>query len=94
MLFNSLEFLVFFPIVVAIYFALPHRFRWVLLLLASYYFYMCWNYKYVVLLLFTTIVCYSCAIWIHKSKSRSITYLLIGIHPVCIHWYLVLFQIL
>jgi alginate O-acetyltransferase complex protein AlgI len=72
MLFNSLEFLVFFPIVVALYFALPHRFRWVLLLVASYYFYMCWNYKYVVLLLFTTIVCYSCAIWIYKSKNRFI----------------------
>jgi alginate O-acetyltransferase complex protein AlgI len=72
MLFNSLEFLIFFPIVVAFYYLLPHRFRWVLLLIASYYFYMCWNYKYVVLLLFTTIICYSCAIWIHRSDNKPL----------------------
>jgi len=72
MLFNSLEFLIFFPIVIALYFFLPYRFRWILLLIASYYFYMCWDYKYVVLLLFTTIVCYFCAIWIYKSKSRLV----------------------
>ncbi|MDQ3606930.1 MAG: poly(beta-D-mannuronate) O-acetylase, partial [Gemmatimonadota bacterium] len=39
MLFNSWEFLVFFPVVVALYFATPFRFRWALLLAASYYFY-------------------------------------------------------
>lgn len=72
MLFNSLEFIIFFPIVVAIYFLLPYRFRWILLLIASYYFYMCWDYKYVVLLLFTTVICYSCAIWIHNSRSRYV----------------------
>jgi alginate O-acetyltransferase complex protein AlgI len=70
MLFNSLEFLVFFPMVVAFYFALPYKYRWILLLFASYYFYMCWNYKYVVLLLFTTIICYSCAIWIYNTRHR------------------------
>jgi alginate O-acetyltransferase complex protein AlgI len=70
MLFNSLEFLIFFPIVLAAYYALNHKYRWILLLLASYYFYMCWNYKYVVLLLFTTIVCYFAAIGIHKTKNK------------------------
>jgi len=60
----------FFPMVVAIYFWLPDRFRWILLLIASYYFYMCWNYKYVVLLLFTTVICYICAIWIHRSRNQ------------------------
>lgn len=54
MLFNSLEFIFFFPVVVALYFALNHKYRWILLLIASYYFYMCWNYKYVVLIFFTT----------------------------------------
>jgi alginate O-acetyltransferase complex protein AlgI len=72
MLFNSLEFLVFFPIVIAFYFLIPDRFRWILLLIASYYFYMCWNYKYVVLLLFTTVVCYSCAIWIYRTNIRAV----------------------
>lgn len=72
MLFNSLEFLVFFPMVVAFYFMIPHRFRWILLLLASYYFYMCWSVKYVVLLLFTTIVCYFAAIGIYRSDKKGV----------------------
>jgi alginate O-acetyltransferase complex protein AlgI len=84
MLFNSLEFLIFFPIIVALYFAIPSRFRWVLLLIASYYFYMCWNYKYVVLLLFTTIVCYSCAIWIHNTKSRWVKISLL-VFTLCVY---------
>ncbi len=71
MLFNSLDFIIFFPIVVAMYFALPHRFRWVLLLLASYYFYMCWNYKYVVLILITTSINYLCGIGIGRSKRKA-----------------------
>ncbi len=77
MLFNSLQFLVFFPIVVALYFIIPYRFRWILLLIASYYFYMCWNYKYVVLLLFTTIICYFAAIGIYRSDKKKIRLLLL-----------------
>ena len=69
MLFNSLEFIFFFPAVVALYFLLPHRFRWVLLLIASYYFYMCWNVKFVLLLLAATLVCYINAIWISRSAK-------------------------
>jgi len=69
MLFNSLEFLVFFPIVLALYYALPHRFRWILLLLASYYFYMCWNAKFVVLLFTATLLSYVNAIWISRSEK-------------------------
>jgi len=58
MLFNSLHFLLFFPLVVAAYFGLPHRFRWMLLLAASYYFYMCWNPVYAILILTTTAIAY------------------------------------
>ncbi len=81
MLFNSLEFLVFFPIVVALYFALPHRFRWVMLLMASYYFYMCWNVTYVVLIVSTTVINYVAGIGIARSKSGLIrlTYLIAGL---------------
>ncbi|HJZ38796.1 MAG TPA: MBOAT family O-acyltransferase [Bacteroidales bacterium] len=71
MLFNSLDFIVFFPMVVALYFMLPHRFRWVLLIIASYYFYMCWNYKYVVLIFITTIINYLCGIGIGRSRRKS-----------------------
>ncbi|MCB0805047.1 MAG: MBOAT family protein [Bacteroidales bacterium] len=70
MLFNSLEFIVFFPLVVAAYFALPSRFRWILLLIASYYFYMCWNYKYIILIIFSTLVDYVAARAMFAAKSK------------------------
>lgn len=72
MLFNSLEFIIFFPIVVAFYFMLPPRFRWILLLIASYYFYMCWNYKYVILIFITTLLSYLASLGIFKSKNKKI----------------------
>ncbi|MBF9237423.1 MBOAT family protein [Hymenobacter sp. BT683] len=58
MLFNSLHFLVFFPIVVGLYYGLAPRWRGALLLLASYYFYMSWRAAYALLLLATTLVDY------------------------------------
>ena len=58
MLFNSIEFLIFFPIVVMLYFVIPEKVRYLWLLAASYYFYMGWNPKYALLLLFTTTVTY------------------------------------
>ncbi|WP_187261112.1 MBOAT family O-acyltransferase [Pontibacter beigongshangensis] len=60
MLFNSFEFLVFFPSVVLLYYLLPHRLRWALLLAASYAFYMCWRVDYALLLAFSTLIDYTC----------------------------------
>lgn len=71
MLFNSTEFVIFFPIVVALYFILPQRMRWFMLLLASYYFYMCWKAEYVVLILVSTIVDYFVAIQMAKQNNLS-----------------------
>lgn len=56
MLFNSLEFLVFLPVVAVLYFIIPKKARYLWLLAASYYFYMCWNAKYALLMLFSTAV--------------------------------------
>ena len=53
MLFNSFAFVIFFPIVTAGYFLLPHRFRWLWLLSASCYFYMAFIPEYILILLFT-----------------------------------------
>ena len=69
MLFNSLQFLVFFTVVFFVYFALPHRWRWVLLLLGSYYFYMCWRMEYIFLILFSTLVDYVAGLRIDGSKT-------------------------
>lgn len=72
MLFNSYQFLIFFPVVVLIYWAIPLRFRYIWLLAASYYFYMCWNAKYALLLLFSTAVTYASGLIINKVKSLDI----------------------
>ena len=56
MTFNSISFLFFFPAVVLCYYLLPHRYRWIWLLVSSYYFYMSWNPKYVLLIAFSTAV--------------------------------------
>ncbi len=72
MLFNSLQFLFFFPVVIAAYFIINPRFRWILLLLASYYFYMCWDYRYIVLILASTIVDYFTGILIFRTQSQRV----------------------
>lgn len=58
MLFNSFTFLGFFAVLVVTYYLLPHRFRWLLLIAASLYFYALFNTSYVLLLLGTGLVAY------------------------------------
>lgn len=67
MLFNSIEFALFFPVVTSLYFILPHRFRWALLLAASCIFYMAFIPAYILILIFTIIVDYFAGIWIANS---------------------------
>lgn len=62
MLFNSAGYLVFFTIVCLVYFILPKKVKRVFLLLASYFFYSCWNLKYSLLMLFSTVATYLTAI--------------------------------
>lgn len=71
MLFNSLQFLVFFPIVILVYFIIPEKKRYLWLLAASYYFYMCWNPKYVLLLLFSTLITYLSGLCLEAVKKRK-----------------------
>ena len=71
MLFNSLHFLLFYPTVCFIYFAIPHRFRWIILLAASYYFYMCWKVEYIFLILITTLINYFAAIRMERVNHKE-----------------------
>lgn len=71
LLFNSLQFLVFFPIVLLVYYIIPSKIRYIWLLIASYYFYMCWNAKYALLLLFSTIVTYLSGILMEHIKNKE-----------------------
>jgi len=70
MLFNSIHFLVFFPTVLLLYFIVPHKYRWIILLGASYYFYMSWKAEYVFLLLTSTLSIYLGAIAITKTDKK------------------------
>jgi D-alanyl-lipoteichoic acid acyltransferase DltB (MBOAT superfamily) len=78
MLFNSLEFLIFFPIVVALYYALPQKYRWALLLIASCYFYMVFVPIYILILGFTIVVDYFAGIWLEDARGRKRKLLLIA----------------
>jgi alginate O-acetyltransferase complex protein AlgI len=69
MLFNSFTFLIFFPVVVAVYFAIPHRFRWAWLLGASCYFYMAFIPVYILILFFTIAVDYAAGLLIENATG-------------------------
>ncbi len=69
MLFNSLAFAIFMPIVFLIYWALPHRFRWMALLAANCYFYLSWEPRYIIVILFTTAVSYFCALLLERTEA-------------------------
>lgn len=71
MLFNSLQFLIFLPIVVIIYFILPAKVKHIWLLIASYYFYMCWNAKYALLILSSTIITFFSGLIIERIKQTK-----------------------
>lgn len=71
MLFNSIDFLVFFPIVVSIFFVIPSKLRCAWLLVASYYFYMSWNPKYALLIALSTVITYLSGILIERCAKAG-----------------------
>ena len=85
MIFNSFQYMIFLPVVFLLHWLIPSRHRWILLLIASYYFYMSWNAKYVVLILFTTLVSYLAAILIEATDSaRKKKIILFGTLITCL----------
>ncbi len=70
MTFTDVSFFIFLPVVFSLHWALPNKFRWVLLLVASLYFYMSWNAKYIVLILFTTAISFVCGVLLEQAKSQ------------------------
>src|SRR5258706_3284438 len=70
MLFNSFQFLVFFIVATSLYFAIPYRFRWALLLVSSCYFYMAFVPIYILILGFTIVIDYFAGILIEKAEGK------------------------
>jgi alginate O-acetyltransferase complex protein AlgI len=71
MLFNSLQFAVFFVVVTTLFFLLPHRLRGLMLLLASSYFYMAFIPMYILILVFTILIDYAAGILIGGSQGPA-----------------------
>ncbi len=71
MSFISINYLIFFPAVVLLYYVLPKKVRMYWLLIASYYFYMSWNAKYALLIFASTAVTYLCALGIDHFRTAE-----------------------
>jgi alginate O-acetyltransferase complex protein AlgI len=78
MLFNSINFVFFFVIVTTLYFILPHKYRWILLLGSSCYFYMAFIPVYILILGFTIIVDYFAGILLEDTEGKHRKYWLIA----------------
>ena len=75
MLFNSLNFALFLPVVFILYWFVTRgnlKFQNILLLVASYFFYACWDYRFLFLLIFSTLLDYYTGIKMHDAKSRRL----------------------
>ncbi len=86
MLFNSFEFLLFFPIVTILFYLIPHTYRWTMLLAASCVFYMWFIPKYILILLITIAIDYVAGILIEKRLERGENarlYLIVSILSTC-----------
>lgn len=73
MLFNSLTYLIFFPIICILYWCIPFKYRNAILLIASYYFYMSWEPTYAILIMITSLSTWGCALQIgHHEKQKKL----------------------
>jgi len=79
MSFTSFQFILFLPIVFILYWIVVPKYQWFVILISSYYFYMCWNVKYALLILFVTVVSYISALLIKKYSNHKKLFLLISI---------------
>jgi alginate O-acetyltransferase complex protein AlgI len=70
MLFDSIHFLFFFLVVTSLYYAIPHRKKWLLLLTSSCYFYMAFIPVYILILGFTIVVDYFAGILIENAEGK------------------------
>lgn len=81
MQFNSFVFLGFFAVLVGLYYVLPQRWRWPLLLVASYYFYAQFQLTYVLLLAYSTACAYGIGVLLERREAnrRALMWLGVGL---------------
>ncbi len=71
MLFNSIGYLFFLPVTVLLYYLLPFRYRWIILLAASYFFYLLWRVEFVMVLMSATLVSWLAALQMGKLPTKK-----------------------
>lgn len=71
MTFTSIEYAIFLPLVVLLYFLMSNKYRWALLLVASYLFYAYWNASLLILIVISTIVDYWAGIQMGKKEQKG-----------------------
>jgi alginate O-acetyltransferase complex protein AlgI len=71
MLFNTINFAIFLPIVIILYYSISHKYRWILLLTASYIFYMSWRVEYIFLIVISTLIDYFSGLMMEKRPDRK-----------------------
>ena len=84
MLFNSLDYIIFLFLILLLFWSIPNRFnrlKIVLLLLSSYFFYACWDWRFLSLIIFSSLVDYILGIKIHNAKKYKKT--LLSISLIC-----------
>lgn len=79
MLFNTLNFLIFMTVVFLLYWAVPHKFRWQVLLAANVYFYLSYDIKYLLILVLSTFVSYFVGIGLDRQQSQKKRKLLLAV---------------
>jgi D-alanyl-lipoteichoic acid acyltransferase DltB (MBOAT superfamily) len=77
MLFTTWQYAIFLPIVLVVYYALSHKWQNLFLLLASYYFYACWDPRFLLLLIFSTGTDYLCGLGIDSKPEYKKTFLFV-----------------
>lgn len=75
MIFTTLKFLVFFCLVFGVYYVVPKKLQWIVLLISSVYFYLCASVKYVIFVVTASIITYLGALIIDKLSKKQDTYL-------------------
>ena len=71
MLFNSLDYILFLIVFTIIFFLVKPKYRWILLLTASYFFYMCWKWEFIFLIIFSTLVDFFCGMKMSKAMDLN-----------------------
>ena len=79
MLFNSIQYAVFLPAFFAAYWLMEDKYRNVFILVASYFFYMCWNVKYGLLILGVSLTAYIVGLMVELNRTKKKAILAVGI---------------